>query len=102
MADFMDLIKERRSASNFLPGNPITQQELNDIFGLVKLAPSAFNLQHANYVAVLDADVKERLQKAAYGQYKVKSSSAVNVNRLANLSLLFKRYSLALTINWRE
>ncbi|MEF2244396.1 nitroreductase family protein [Paenibacillus sp. IITD108] len=77
MADFMELIKERRSASNFLPGNPITQQELNDIFGLVKLAPSAFNLQHANYVAVLDADVKERLQKAAYGQYKVKSSSAV-------------------------
>ena len=77
MADFIELVNERRSASNFLPDYHITQHELNEIFGLAKLAPSAFNLQHTKYVAVLDEDTKERLQQAAYGQYKVKSSSAV-------------------------
>lgn len=75
--DFIELVRERRSANNFLPGHPITEQELNEIFGLVKLAPSAFNLQHTKYIAVLDEDTKTSLQKAANGQYKVKSSSAV-------------------------
>lgn len=77
MADFIELVKERRSANNFLSDYHITQHELNEILGLVKLAPSAFNLQHTNYVAVLDEGTKERLQQVANGQYKVKSSSAV-------------------------
>ncbi|KRG14677.1 nitroreductase family protein [Lederbergia galactosidilytica] len=77
MSDFIQLLKERRSASNFLPNHPITEQQLNDIFELVKLGPSAFNLQHTNYMVVLDVETKERLQKAANGQYKVFSSSAV-------------------------
>ena len=77
MADFIELVKERRSASNFLPDYHITEHELNEIFELVKVAPSAFNLQHTNYVAVKDVETKERLQQAAYGQHKVMSSSAV-------------------------
>ncbi|UJW56123.1 nitroreductase family protein [Bacillus sp. A116_S68] len=77
MSEFIQLIEERRSASNFLHDVPITKIELNEIFDLVKLGPSAFNLQHTNYVTVLDPEVKERLQKAAYGQHKVLSSSAV-------------------------
>lgn len=77
MFDFTSLVKERRSASNFLEGHPISQQELNDIFELVKLAPSAFNLQHTNYVVVTDEALKEELKIAAYGQYKVSSASAV-------------------------
>ncbi|MFB5674508.1 nitroreductase family protein [Paenibacillus terreus] len=79
MADFVQVVKERRSASNFLPEHPITKEELNDIFELVKLGPSAFNLQHTNYIAVTDPVHKEKLKKAAYGQYKVGSSSAVIV-----------------------
>lgn len=77
MVDFVQLVKERRSASNFLPNHPITMAELNAIFDLVKMGPSAFNLQHTNYITVLDPSVKESLCKAAYGQYKVLSSSAV-------------------------
>lgn len=44
---------------------------------MIKLGPSAFNLQHTNYITVIDPVIKESLQKAAYGQYKVLSSSAV-------------------------
>lgn len=77
MADVLQLIKERRSASNFIPNQPISKSELDEIFEYVKLAPSAFNLQHTRYHAVLDEDKKTALLEAAYGQYKVKSSSAV-------------------------
>lgn len=77
MSDFIQLVKERRSASNFLPGYSISKEELDGIFELVKLGPSAFNLQHSNYVAVSDPVIKERLREAANRQYKVFSASAV-------------------------
>ncbi|MEC2077920.1 nitroreductase family protein [Metabacillus fastidiosus] len=77
MTDFIQLVKERRSASNFLPDQTIKKEELNEIFELVKLSPSAFNLQHTNYITIIDAAIKEKLRKAANGQYKISSASAV-------------------------
>jgi putative NAD(P)H nitroreductase len=77
MAEFETIVKERRSASNFLPDNPISRKELNEIFEMVKLGPTAFNLQHANYIVVTNPEIKEKLREAANGQYKVHSSSAV-------------------------
>ena len=74
--DFAKLIEKRRSANNFMKGVVMTEQELKPIFNDVKLAPSAFNLQHTEYITVLDAEVKERLHEAA-GQYKVHSAAAV-------------------------
>ncbi|MBN6885491.1 putative NAD(P)H nitroreductase [Cytobacillus horneckiae] len=75
--DLKELIKNRRSANNFIEGIPITQNDLNPIFEDVKYAPSAFNLQHTEYIAVLDKDLKDKVYEAAYKQYKVKSASAV-------------------------
>ena len=77
MTDFIQLVKERRSASNFQAGHPIKVEELNEIFELVKFAPSAFNLQHSKYITIIDPTIKEKIRKAANGQYKVDSSSAV-------------------------
>ncbi|WP_203247340.1 nitroreductase family protein [Sporosarcina beigongshangi] len=77
MEAFNQLVVERRSASNFMEGVEITAKELDEIFGLVKMAPSAFNLQHTNYLVVLDSELKEEVRKAASGQYKVHSASAV-------------------------
>ena len=77
MTDFMQLVNERRSANNFYENITITKEELNEIFDIVKLAPSAFNLQHTKYLVVIDPVMKEKMRKAANGQYKVKSASAV-------------------------
>ncbi|MEM1504056.1 nitroreductase family protein [Domibacillus sp. 8LH] len=77
MTEFTQLVEKRRSASNFLADTPITKNELNDIFSLVKLGPSAFNLQHTKYITVMDPELKEKIRTAAYGQYKVSSASAV-------------------------
>lgn len=79
MANFTELVKERRSATNFLPDIPISKEELDSIFELVKFAPSAFNLQHTKYVVVTNPEIKEEMRKAANGQYKVKTASAVIV-----------------------
>lgn len=79
MTDFTALVKARRSANKFLPGVEISDAELEDILGVVKFAPSAFNLQHAHYVVVRSPEQKEELYEAANKQYKVKTASAVIV-----------------------
>lgn len=75
--DFTKLIDIRRSASNFLKEVKMTESDLKPIFDDLKLTPSAFNLQHTEYVVVLDEEMKEKVRVAANGQYKVHSASAV-------------------------
>ncbi|ATH94183.1 NAD(P)H nitroreductase [Bacillus glycinifermentans] len=75
--EFNELIETRHSANNFLEDVQITVKDLEHIFEDIKLAPSAFNLQHAEYKVVLDKDLKEKVKEAANGQYKVHSASAV-------------------------
>lgn len=77
MTEFTQLVKERRSASNFLPEYTITKEELDSIFELVKFGPSAFNLQHTKYLVVTNPELKAEIRKAANGQYKVHSAPAV-------------------------
>ncbi|MFL0364512.1 nitroreductase family protein [Pseudobacillus sp. 179-B 2D1 NHS] len=79
MDQFEQIVRERRSASNFLDNHPITQKEVNEIFELVKMGPSAFNLQHTNYLVVMNSELKKEVKQAAYNQYKVGTASAVIV-----------------------
>ncbi|MFB7158746.1 MULTISPECIES: nitroreductase family protein [unclassified Lysinibacillus] len=75
--EFAKVIDKRRSANNFIEGIKMSEEDIRPILEDVKLAPSAFNLQHANYIVVLDEAKKEKVREAAYGQYKVHSASAV-------------------------
>ncbi|WP_055665908.1 nitroreductase family protein [Desnuesiella massiliensis] len=76
MSDFKQLIKERRSANNFIKGVKIPKEDFIEIFELLKLAPSCFNIQHANYIVITDEAKKEALREAAFNQYKVHTASA--------------------------
>lgn len=71
-----DLIDARKSANNFIEGQNITKQELDEIFQLLALAPSCFNLQHARYLVVMDKKLKELFKEKACPQYKVHTASA--------------------------
>jgi len=75
--EFAKVIDKRRSANNFIEGIKMSEEDIRPILEDVKLAPSAFNLQHANYIVVLNEEIKEKVREAAYGQYKVHSASAV-------------------------
>ncbi|MEH7347089.1 nitroreductase family protein [Bacillus sp. JJ1532] len=77
METFEQVVRVRRSASNFLENNPISKKELDEIFELVKMGPSAFNLQHTNYLVVMDPELKLGVKKAANNQHKVGTASAV-------------------------
>ncbi|OPA75257.1 nitroreductase family protein [Paenibacillus selenitireducens] len=77
MTTFENLIKERRSAMKFIPDIEISRQELDEIFALTTLAPSAFNLQHTQYVVLQDQEMLNQLYDRANKQYKVKTASAV-------------------------
>lgn len=71
-----DLIDARKSANNFIEDQNITKQELDEIFQLLALAPSCFNLQHARYLVVKDKKLKELFKEKACPQYKVHTASA--------------------------
>ncbi|KOS62289.1 nitroreductase family protein [Lysinibacillus agricola] len=75
--EFAKLIDKRRSANNFIEGIKMSEEDIRPILEDVKLAPSAFNLQHTNYIIVLDEEMKEKIREAAFGQYKVHSASGV-------------------------
>lgn len=77
MGEFIDIVRERRSANKFIENIDIPRKVFDDIFYELTSAPSAFNLQHANYYVVQNPELKMEVYEAAYRQYKVKTSSAV-------------------------
>lgn len=77
MSEFINVVRERRSVNKFIPDIDIPKKVFEDIFNELTSAPSAFNLQHANYYVVQNPEVKEEIYQAAFKQYKIKTSSAV-------------------------
>ena len=70
--------EQRRSVRAYDP-TPIPAEELEEILDVVRLAPSAFNLQPWRFVVVETPELRERLAEAAYGQRQVRSAPAVIV-----------------------
>jgi putative NAD(P)H nitroreductase len=62
--EFEKLVKERRSAKNFVESEKISKKELDEIFELVRFAPSCFNLQHTKYIVITDPEKKEQLKES--------------------------------------
>ncbi len=70
--------RTRRSIRAFEP-DPIPHEDLAQIIDVVRLAPSAFNIQPWRFVAVESPDLKDKLAAAAYNQRQVKSAPVVLV-----------------------
>ncbi|GMK41218.1 putative NAD(P)H nitroreductase MhqN [Paenibacillus sp. CCS19] len=77
MSEFQSVLIDRRSANRFVEHVDIARHELEEIFALTKYTPTAYNLQHAHYVAVTDRRLIERIYEAAHKQYKIRTASAV-------------------------
>lgn len=84
-------IKSRHSIRKYIQ-QPIDREDFQNIFELVRLSPSAWNLQPWRFHVVLNEDLKQKLEDSAYGQKQVTSAPAVIVvtsdmeDVLANLS----------------
>jgi putative NAD(P)H nitroreductase len=58
MRDLTKVIQQRRSTNNFLEGITIPKDEFDEIFRLLTLVPSCFNLQHSHYLVIDDPEKK--------------------------------------------
>ena len=70
--------EQRRSIREYQP-EPVPREDLDRILAVVRLAPSAFNLQPWRFVVVETPELKERLAAAAFNQRQVRSAPAVIV-----------------------
>jgi len=66
----------RRSVRSYLP-TPVSDEQIEELLRLTGRAPSAFNVQPWRFVVVRDADLKEKLSAAAYGQKQLISAPVV-------------------------
>lgn len=57
--------------------DPIPKEHIEEILELVRLSPSAWNLQPWRIHVITDSSLKEKLQDAAYGQKQVTSAPVV-------------------------
>jgi nitroreductase len=73
-----DAAVQRRSIRAFEP-QPIPREDLDGILDVVRLAPSAFNVQPWRFVIVETPELKAQLAAAAYNQRQVHSAPAVIV-----------------------
>jgi hypothetical protein len=73
-----DAARQRRSVRAYEP-EPIAHEDLESIIDVVRLAPSAFNVQPWRFVMVESAETKAQLAAAAYNQRQVASAPAVIV-----------------------
>ncbi|WP_062050454.1 nitroreductase family protein [Bacillus sp. JCM 19034] len=71
-----EAIKSRRSIRRFLQKS-ISTEEIEQILELVRLTPSAWNIQPWHIHVIKDLKLKDQLQKAAYGQKQVTSAPVV-------------------------
>ncbi|MBC8087646.1 MAG: nitroreductase family protein [Phycisphaerae bacterium] len=70
--------ERRRSIRSFEP-DAIPRQDLTQILDVVRLAPSAFNVQPWRFIAVETPELKTKLAAAAYNQKQVSSAPVVLV-----------------------
>lgn len=74
-----EAIVSRRSVKHYDPEHQMTEAEIRELMEHAILSPTAFNIQHWRFVQVQDADKREQLLKASYGQNQVMDASLVLV-----------------------
>ena len=67
----LDSIKHRVSANAFDTTKPLSKAEIEELVSYALEAPSSFNIQHARFIAVVDAVQKEKLKALSWNQQKV-------------------------------
>jgi nitroreductase len=69
--DAKSLFEERRAVNFFDTTKNLEDETLKDIINLATLAPSAFNLQPGELIAVKSDESKEKLKSLAFNQDKI-------------------------------
>lgn len=76
--EFDDLLRARRSVHQY-SDEPISESTLEEIFEAATLAPSGYNLQPWEFLALRDDEKKATLREIAYGQDHVEEADTAVV-----------------------
>jgi nitroreductase len=79
MMDLWEAIKERRSIRRYVQGRDVSPETVEQLLQAAMAAPSAGNCQPWHFVVVRDAETKQGLAEAAYGQRFVAQAPVVIV-----------------------
>ncbi|MBA4493591.1 nitroreductase family protein [Paenactinomyces guangxiensis] len=74
-----EALRSRRSVKVYDPTREVTDKQLAELFELTTLAPSAWNFQHYQFIAVRSPEQKKKLREAALNQEKVEQASVTLV-----------------------
>ena len=64
MSDFLDVLTKRTAAEYFDSATSIPDSEIKALVEEASQAPSSFNIQHWRFIAVTDAEIRQRLKSA--------------------------------------
>ncbi|PPA72453.1 nitroreductase family protein [Jeotgalibacillus proteolyticus] len=73
----LTVMKDRKATKQYDPAAEISRDELMEILEITGQAPSAWNLQHWNFLAFHNKESQERLLPIAYNQQQITEASAV-------------------------
>ncbi|TXL13859.1 nitroreductase family protein [Methylococcaceae bacterium HT4] len=71
----LDAIKARRAVKHFDANYRFTDEQINELFSLAILSPTAFNIQNWRFVNVSEPKLRRQIRTAAWGQAQVTDAS---------------------------
>ena len=77
--DTIEAVRQRRAVKQYDPEHEMTREEVDQLIGLAKLAPTAFNQQNNRFVLVRDAELRKQIREAAWDQAQVTDASLLIV-----------------------
>lgn len=77
--DVRTAIESRRAVKHFDQNHKISQAEIDELFSLAMLSPTAFNIQHWRFVAVQDPAVREAIRAVSWMQPQITDASLLVV-----------------------
>ena len=72
--EFKDIVM-KRYATKLFDGRKIPQEKIDELFEVIRNAPSSFNIQPWVIKVITDSDTKDKLYPASFNQAQVKSCS---------------------------
>ena len=73
--DTFEAIAQRRAVKNFDPNHRLSQDEIDQLFNLAILAPTAFNIQNWRFVLVQDPEIRKDIRAVSWDQAQVTDAS---------------------------
>jgi nitroreductase len=77
--DTIEAITQRRAVKQFDPGHQMTKNEIEQLFSLAVLSPTAFNIQNWRFVLVQNPDLRNTIRSVSWNQAQVTDASLLIV-----------------------